>query len=402
MIGRVVVIGAGHGGFQTAASLRSLGFAGSVVLVGEETHLPYQRPPLSKSALIERKRPEELAFKDASFFERQRIDLRLGCRATAIDVVAREVSLSSDENIPYDRLVLALGAQNLALPISGASLPNVLSIRGHDEAKAAIEWLDRSRRVVVIGGGFIGLELAASARMAGRDVTIVEAQDRLLKRSVRAEMSSYFLGLHRRHGVDVRLKAKVRRITGDALAEGLELEDGTVIPADMIFVGVGIRPNDGLAAASGLATADGILVDTCMRTSVPEIYAIGDCARFPAASGGTVRVESVQNATDQARTAAQAILGDQEPYRAVHWFWSEQFGLKLQIAGLAGESDRIETRGESGTDKFTVLAFKDERLVTAESVGMPAEHVRARQALAAQFRDPQQSALLQSTQEGLR
>lgn len=396
MAERIIVVGAGHAGFQAAASLRALGFQGQLSLIGDELHLPYQRPPLSKSALAQRKRAEELAFRDGAFFEQQRIALRLGCRVTRIDASERAIVLSGGESLPYDRLILALGAENHALPVEGAGLPNVLSIRRHDEAAAAADWLDRAEKVAVIGGGFIGLELAAAARALGKQVVVVEALDRLLKRSVRPEMSDYMLRLHRRHGVDIRLDARLRRIVGGALAEGLELEDGTLIPADMVFVGVGIRPNDALAAAAGIATADGIVVDAHMRSSAPDVYAIGDCARFPLGAGGSIRVESVQNATDQATIAAQAILGAPEPYRPVHWFWSEQFGLKLQIAGLGGEADRVEVKGDPEGDKFAVLAFSADRLVTAETVGMPAEHVRARQALAAQAREPAAPPVQQS------
>lgn len=386
MYQRIVIVGGGHGGFHAVASLRSLGFDGHITLISDEPHLPYHRPPLSKGGLADENSTPQV-FKDSNYFAQQAIELRLETSVTSIDRAARVVVASSGETFGYDRLILALGAENRVLSLPGSSFPNVVSIRRYDDVGRARSWLDRSARIAVVGGGFIGLELASAVRKQGKKVIVLEALDRLLSRSVRPELSEYLLGLHRRHEVDIRLGACVRCITGASLAEEIELTDGQHIPIDMVFVGVGIVPNDKLAALAGLEVGDGILVNADMRSSDYNIYAIGDCARFPSESGRMIRVESVQNATDQARVAAQSIMGVSAGYRPVHWFWSDQFGRKLQIAGLAGDADRIEVDGDPLSEKFTVFTFKGNRLLTAESIGRPADHVRARQKLAAQRSD---------------
>lgn len=378
---KVVIVGGGHAGFSAAAGLRSNGHEGEILIVSEEAHMPYHRPPLSKALLVGGGGAGDIALGKQAFYDRNDIRVRLGTKVTAIDCAVRVLSLAGGGTLGYDRLILALGAENRRLPMPGAGFPNVLSLRSYDDAVAARGWLGRSDRVAVIGGGFVGLELASAANRLGRRVTVIEASDRLMSRAVSPEISAHYLNLHRSNGVDVRLNAKASRIEGDRAASAVVLEDGTRIGADLVFVGVGIRPADRLAAEAGIATQDGILVDGHMRTSAPGVHAVGDCARFPSRHGGLIRVESVQNAVDQGLLAARDIAGTAAPYAPVHWFWSDQFGVKLQMATIGRDGADRRIAGDVAGGKFTVYAFDDGVLTGAESVGRPADHARVRKLL---------------------
>lgn len=378
---RVVIVGGGQAGFSTAAGLRSNGYEGEVIILSSEDHMPYQRPPLSKAVLTAGKQIGDILLGRGAFYERNSVDVRLGVAVASIDCANKFVSLRGGEVINYDHLVLATGATNRRLSVPGAGLPNVLDLRAYDDAVAALEWLKEARKVVVVGGGFVGLELASAARKLGRHTVVLEASDRLMSRTVSPEISAHYLKIHRSHGVDVRLGTVARSIRGDAKAEAVETMTGETIETDLVFVGVGILPADELAAQSGIATDDGILVDDRMRTSMPSIYAVGDCARFPSRGGQLIRIESVQNATDQGLHAAMDIADQPKAYAPVHWFWSDQFDVKLQIAstGVIG-SDR-RALGDISSGKFTVYSFEEGVLTSAESVGRPADHVKARKLL---------------------
>jgi 3-phenylpropionate/trans-cinnamate dioxygenase ferredoxin reductase subunit len=377
----IVVLGAGQAGFQLAVSLREGGYADPITLVGEEAEPPYQRPPLSKVFLKGGEGPESLSFRPPSFFERHGIALSLNTRALRIDREAARVLTEPGGWLDYDRLVLATGARNRPLALPGAALENVVSLRGAEDGLALRAALARSRRVVIIGGGFLGLEVASSARAMGAEVTVIEAGERLMGRAVSPAVSRHFLEYHRSRGVAVELGQTISAILGETRAEGVTTTENRDIPADLVVVAVGVVPNTEIAEAAGLAVDRGIIVDHALRTSDPRIHAIGDCARFPSAhGGGLTRLESVQNAVDQARCAAADILGKPQPYEAVPWFWSDQ-GERLQIAGLTADAEEMVTQG--GPEAFSVYCFRDGVLIGAESVNRPADHVKARRMLAA-------------------
>ncbi|MFE2428223.1 NAD(P)/FAD-dependent oxidoreductase [Streptomyces sp. NPDC059373] len=384
----VVVIGAGQGGTDTAAALRGRGFTGRITLVGDESVLPYQRPPLSKGYLTGATAGEELELRPGSFFADQDIELVSGDRAELIDPEDRTVALSSGRSLRYDELVLATGARPRTLPVPGALLPGVLTLRGVEDAERLRGPLTAACRlhVVVVGAGFIGLEVAATARELGHTVTVVEAAHRAMARVVTDVMSARIVREHRAQGTRVLMRRELVALHEDASGHvrEAELNGGERIPADLVVVGVGVLPNTDLAAAAGLLVGDGVIVDARLRTSDPAISAIGDCARFPSPHAGRhLRLESVQNASDQARCVAAAICGEDVTYGAVPWFWSEQYALRLQIAGLTGNHDTTVTLGEPDGDRLSVLCFREGRLTGAESVNRPADHAIVRRLLAA-------------------
>jgi len=350
----VVIVGAGQGGFQLAWSLRTEGYGESITLIGEERFLPYQRPPLSKAYLLGKQDLEAVTLRPEKFYCDQRIDLLVGQRVASIDRASRRVALATGGHVPYDRLVLATGARVRRLPD-----PGILYLRGRDDAAELKDRLDRAGSVLAIGGGFIGLEVAAAARGLGKEVMVVEAESRLMQRCVAPVVSEFFRDLHESHGVRIRF-GSTERPSG----------------ADVVVAGVGVIPNVELARDAGLPVGNGILVDDHLRTADENIYAIGDCA----AHAQRGRLESVQNAVDQARCAAANIVGKNEPYRAVPWFWSDQFDAKLQMAGLSGGADRMVMRGAA--PKFSVFYYRAGRLIAVDSVGRPADHMIARKLLA--------------------
>ncbi|WP_328649930.1 FAD-dependent oxidoreductase [Amycolatopsis sp. NBC_00348] len=374
-MGTVLVVGAGQSGFQAAASLRDRGFDGRVVLVGDEPGVPYQRPPLSKAYLAGTAGLEQLHLRGEDFFAEKGIEL-VDARVKSIDRAANRVHFDDDEELAYDHLVLATGARNRALPVPGADLPGVLALRTRDDADRLRASLSDARDVVVVGGGFIGLEFASHA---GRSVTVVEAQDRLLNRVASSEISGYFAELHREAGHTVLLGQGVSALHGDSRVREVELSDGTRLPADLVVIAVGVVPETALAEAAGLDIANGVVVDAHLRTSDPRIFAIGDCANFPCVqAGAATRLESVQNAVDQARCVAAALTGADEPYASLPWFWTDQSGAKLQIAGILDRADRTVVAGDREAGKFSVLSFRDDVLIAVESVNRPADHIAAR------------------------
>jgi len=382
----VVVIGAGPAGVETAAALRSRGFDGRITLVGGEDALPYQRPPLSKGYLTGATTAADIELRPEAFFEAQRIELIRGDRAARIDRDGSRVVLGSGRPLPYGNLVLATGSRPRTLPLPGASLEGVLSLRGLPDAEALRRRLTGpALRMVVVGAGFIGLELAATAGGLGHDVTVVEAHSRALARALTPPMSARLTAEHRERGVRVLLRREVTGLCGDSSGRvrTVELAGGERVPADLVVIGVGALPNVDLAVDADLTAGDGIVVDDLLRTSDPAISAIGDCARFPSPHlGRHIRLESVQNASDQARCVAAAICGDRTPYSAVPWFWSEQYGMRLQIAGLSTDHDRTVVAGDIDGLRFSVFCFRRGRLVCVESVNRPADHGIARRMLA--------------------
>lgn len=380
----IVVVGAGQSGFQVAASLRDNGHRGRIVLIGEEPGLPYQRPPLSKAYLTGKADEAALRLRSESFYAERGIELRAAERAVAIDRVSRRVCLGSGAELAYGHLVLATGSRNRPLPVPGAELDGVFQLRTLADAEALRSRLAGLRRAVVVGAGFIGLEFAAVAASLGIAVTVLEARSRPMSRMVSGAVSDFFGDAHAGMGVRLEFGAVATRILRSAgRATGVETADGREVAAELVLVGIGVVPNDELAAAAGLAVSDGVVVDAHLRTSDPRISAIGDCARFPdPVSGGLVRLESVQNGVDQARCVAARLCGGLERYAAVPWFWSDQGPYKLQIAGLGDGSDGSVLRGKPSSGAFSVFRYRDDRLVSVESVNRPADHMLARRLLA--------------------
>jgi 3-phenylpropionate/trans-cinnamate dioxygenase ferredoxin reductase subunit len=390
-----VIVGAGQAGFEAAAALRAEGYQEPIALIGDEPHLPYQRPPLSKGFILDTQGMDEIELRPSQFFTDHRIDLVTGERVTAIDRAAKRVSLSSGASRPYDALVLACGARNRQLPVDGAALDSVLYLRTLDESRTVKERLRDASDIVVVGGGFIGLEIAASARSLGKSVTVLEAQPRLMPRVVAPLVSAFYDTLHTARGVTVACNAAVARIGGEhGRAQSVRLANGASYPADLVVVGIGVVPNVELARDAGLAIGNGIVVDDCLRTADPAIFAIGDCADHPNPyADARVRLESVQNAADQGRAAAAAIAGRRAPYNAVPWFWTDQFDIRLQMAGLSQGYDEAVTRGNPEAQKFSVYYFKQSRLIAVDSINRPADHIVARRLLASHVPvTPQQAA----------
>jgi 3-phenylpropionate/trans-cinnamate dioxygenase ferredoxin reductase component len=389
MAAGVVIVGGGQAGFQTASSLRSERYDGPIRLICEEPRIPYQRPPLSKAFVLGKQDQGRLSLRPESYYQDHDIGLLTGERAVSIDRSARVIQTASGERIPYDTLVLALGARNRRLTVPGAALDGVCYLRTLTEAVELKQRLENARQVVVIGGGFIGLEIAASARTLGKPVTVLEALPRLMARVVAPEVSEFFRAAHAARGVAVRLGAQVQEIREDGRAvQDVILGDGSTIPADMVVVGIGVVPNVDLAREAGLDAAaappHGISVDEFLRTSDPRIFAIGDCAEYHNAfAGGRVRLESVQNAVDQAVCVARTIVGKPAPYHAAPWFWSDQFDLRLQMVGLPVGHDRVVVRGTPEAGKFSVFYFTGGRLRAVDSVNSPADHMAARKMIAA-------------------
>lgn len=340
---RIIAIGAGQAGASLVAKLRSAGFGGQITLIGAEPVPPYQRPPLSKAYLLGEMALERLFLRPESFYAEQDIDLRLGQPVTAIDRTAKTVTLGEDV-LPYDALALTTGSVPRRLPaVIGGALPGVHVVRDLADVDAMAPEFQPGRRVVIVGGGYIGLEAAAVAAKKGLAVTVLEMAPRILQRVAAPETSDAIRALHQAHGVDIRESTGLARIIGTDGVDGVELSDGTVLPADFVIAGIGILPATTLAEQAGLALDNGIAVDAQGRSSDPHVWAAGDCASFPWL-GGRLRLESVQNAIDQAELVAENMLGAGKDYAPVPWFWSDQYDLKLQIAGLNTGYDRVVVR----------------------------------------------------------
>lgn len=380
----IVVVGGGHGGSQAVASLRSEGYDGRLILVSAEVDIPYQRPPLSKAFLKESDH-DLLPLRPASFYEKNDIALELGVEAVSIDRPNQALSLNDGRTLPFDQLILAPGSRPRMPPIEGIDLDGIFALRDARDARQIRDRLFAANSVVVVGGGFIGLEIAATARLLGRTVTVLEAADRLMGRVVAPQISDYFLSLHRGWGSDIRLNTPVGGfIGGDGQITAVETADGARIDADMAIVGIGVVPNVELAATAGLATDNGIVVDATMTTSAETIFAIGDCAAFEHWElGERVRLESVQNAVDQAKAVAKTITGKREAYREVPWFWSDQGDFKLQMVGLSNHASSSVLRGKPEDGSFSVFHFDKDRLVAIDSVNRAADHMVGRRMLGA-------------------
>jgi 3-phenylpropionate/trans-cinnamate dioxygenase ferredoxin reductase subunit len=377
----IVVVGAGQGAAKAVETFRGAGYDGSLVVIGEEAFPPYQRPPLSKKYLAGDIEAASLQLKGPDYYAAHGVDLRLNTKATSVDPASRRVRLGSGQILPYSKLLIATGARARRLPLPGGDRDSVVTLRSIADVDAIRARLAKAERVVVIGGGYIGLEVAAVAKSRGHRVTVLEGQQRVMARVVSPDVSSFFESLHRDRGVDLRTGISIAAVSSTDRAAGVVLADGSAVPADLILVAVGATPNAELAQAAGLSIADGIVVDDAARTSAPDIYACGDCTRFPSRRyGRAIRLESVQNAIDQARVAALAMLGEVQVYDPVPWFWSDQYEIKLQIAGLSEGYDRFAREEAAGG--FAVSYFAGERLLAVDAINAPRAHMLARRALA--------------------
>jgi 3-phenylpropionate/trans-cinnamate dioxygenase ferredoxin reductase subunit len=380
---RIVIAGAGHAAGQVIASLQQHKYDGQVVLVGDEPYLPYQRPPLSKKFLAGEMPAERLYVKPASFYENAGVELHLESKIEALDRDANSLLLADGDEIAYDVLVLALGSRVRRLPVDGETLDGVHYLRNIADVEAIRGDFDKGRRLVIIGAGYIGLEVAAVARQAGLDVTVVEMADRVMSRVVSPEVSDYYQIEHANQGVTLRLSTNVQCIAGKKRVKSVTTSDDEEIPADIVVIGVGIEPHTELAAAAGLEVDDGIVVDDHCRTGDPKIYAIGDCTMHPnAIYGRSMRLESVHNALEQAKTAVANICGVDTAYNQVPWFWSDQYDLKLQIAGLSEGYDDVVIRGNPAERSFSCLYLREGRLIAVDAINAPRDFVQSKQLIA--------------------
>ena len=378
----VVIVGTGHGGAQAAIALRQQGHEGSIVMVGRDSEPPYERPPLSKEYLAGDKPFERIMIRPAKFWADKDVELRLGKSVSEVDWMAHEVVLSDGSRIGYRKLIWAGGGDPRRLSCPGASLKGVHAVRDKRDVDTIMAALEQgARRFVVIGGGYIGLEAAAVLRKLDCEVTLLEALPRVLARVAGEELSRFVEAEHRAHGVDLRLETAVEAIEGDdGKVTGVKLADGEIIYCDAVIVGIGIVPAVAPLIAAGAAGSNGVDVDVYCRTTLDDVYAIGDCAAHanPFADQAVIRLESVQNANDMANTVARAIMGDKQPYHALPWFWSNQYDLRLQTAGLSLDYDQAILRGDPETRKFSVVYLKEGKPIAFDCVNNTKDYVQGR------------------------
>ena len=376
----ILVIGGGQAAAQAIASLRQWGYEGGLRLIADEEALPYQRPPLSKAYLKGEMDEERLYFKPADWYEAQNVEVTLGTRATAIDRSARMVALSDNTSAPYDALILATGSRPRPLPLAGAALKGVHELRDLRDVDGLKSQVMTGKNMVIVGAGYIGLEAAAVARQLGANVTVLEMAPRVLARVTSPVMSEFYTQIHEKHGVNIMTGARLETLDGeDGRIKSATLADGTSLPADIVLIGIGILPNQELAAEAGIACKNGILVDEDARTNDPRIFAAGDCTVRPLVHyGRTGRLESVHNAIEQGKLAAAAITGRDRPKLDVPWFWSDQYDVKLQIAGLSQYYDNLAVRGDPETGHFAVFYFRAGKLIAVDAVNAAPEFIVAK------------------------
>ena len=383
MTQQVVIAGAGHAAGQVVASLKQKKYDGRIVLIGDEPWLPYQRPPLSKKFLAGEMPAERLYFKPPTFYDDPDIEVRLDEKVVTIDRENQAVATDAGDTIAYTDLVLALGSRVRRLETEGSKLAGVHYLRSIDDVNQIRAGLDAAKNVVIVGAGYIGLEVAAVARLHGNAVTVLEMAGRVMSRVVSPEVSAFYQEQHTAHGVKLLLSTGLGSIVGDGRVTAVTTDDGRSIPADIVVIGVGIVPNSELAAAAGLDVDDGIVVDTRCRTADAHIYAVGDCTFHPnAIYGRCLRLESVHNALEQAKTAAANICGDDVEYSQVPWFWSDQYDLKLQIAGLSDGYDEVVVRGDPAKGSFSCMYLREGRLIACDAINAPRDFMQSKALIA--------------------
>ena len=375
----MVIIGAGHAAGQAAASLRQEKYTGPITIIGDEAHLPYQRPPLSKAYLSGSQEVDRVYLRAEKFYQEKEIDLQLSTRATAIDPDAKAVELADGSKIDYDKLLISTGSRPRLLNIPGSDLGGIHYLRTIDDVDGIRADMHEGANLVIVGGGYIGLEVAAVGVEQGLNVHVLEMEDRILQRVTTPTMSKYYDQLHKGRGVQIHTNTGVTGFSGDAKVQKVMCGD-TEFAADMVIVGIGIVPNIELAEAAGIICDNGIVVDDHCQTSNPDIYAAGDCTNHPnALLDRRLRLESVPNAMDQARTSASNMLGGDKSYAAIPWFWSDQYELKLQMVGFSADGNREVLRGDMASNQFAVFYLKDNTVVAADTVNSPKEFMLCKQ-----------------------
>lgn len=383
MTDNVVIVGAGHAAGQVVATLRQKKYGGAICLIGEESFLPYQRPPLSKKYLAGQLPAERLHFKARSFYDEANIEIHVDTRIEHIDRARKVVRSDTGAEFSYQNLVLSLGAHPRRVDLPGVELAGVHYLRTIRDVDAIRQQIRPGCRLVIVGAGYIGLEVAAVAVQLGLDVTVVEMLDRVMSRVVAQPVSEFFQEEHAKHGVKLLLSAGIKSFSGDGHVCAVELTDGARIEADLVVIGIGVIPNTGLASDAGLAVGNGIVVDDRCRSSDPNIYAVGDCTYHPNdVLGYEVRLESVHNALEQARTAAMNICGEEQRYAQVPWFWSDQYDLKLQIAGLSQDHDQTIIRGNPAERSFSCLYLQEGRLIAVDAINKPKDFMQSKKLIA--------------------
>ncbi len=383
MSNQCIIIGGSHAGGQVAAALRTQGFEGEVTMISNEAFLPYHRPPLSKDFLSGVKSEESLFIRPAAFYEKQNINVRLNTAVASIQRTDKTVTLSNGEVLAYDKLVLATGARARKIPFPGSELSNVFYLRDMADVQAIKGSISEGKHAVIVGGGYIGLETAASLRKLGVGVTLLEAMPRILQRVTSEQISNFYARIHSEEGVDIRCDAQLASIDGETNVKGVTLADGSQIDADLVIIGVGVIPNTELAEAAELTIENGIKVNEFGQTNDPDIYAVGDCSfHFNPIYDRFIRLESVQNANDQGTIVAKSICNKSEPYNALPWFWSDQYDVKLQIVGLSQGFDEVLIRGDIDNGRnFCAFYFGNGKLLAADCINQPKEYMVLRRVL---------------------
>ncbi len=394
----VVIIGAGHAAGQAAASLRQAKFEGEITIVGDENHIPYQRPPLSKAYLKGDQGADKVYLRAAAFYEDRDINLKLGTTATALDTGTKTVALDSGETLSYEHLLISTGSRPRKLTIDGSDLPGIHYLRTMDDVDGLRDGMREGANLVIVGGGYIGLEVAAVGRELGLNVHVLEMEERILQRVTTPEMSAYYHQLHEGRGVHIHTNTGVTGFAGDGKVQEVICGERR-FAADIVIVGIGIIPNTELAEAAGIHCDNGIVVDDHCRTSAPDVYAAGDCTNHPnPLLDRRLRLESVPNAMDQARVSTANMLGEDKTYAAIPWFWSDQYELKLQMVGFSADGDTQVLRGDMDANQFAVFYLKDSKVVAADAVNSPKEFMLCKQ-LVGKTADP---ALLADPQADLK
>jgi len=379
----VVIAGAGQAASQAVISLRQNGFAGRIVLVGEESYFPYQRPPLSKKFLAGELDASRLLLRQEQFYPEHQVDVHLGTRVSRIDPGSRTAELSGGTTLHYDKLVLATGSRPRTVELPGHQLAGVHYLRTIDDVERIREGFQPGASLVIVGAGYIGLEVAAVAISRGLKVTVIEMADQVMARVEAPPVSAFMASVHREAGVEILCKTGLKAFTGKTRLKGVVTSDGREIPADLAIIGIGVLPNVELAQEAGIVCDNGIMVDEYCRTSDPDVLAIGDCTNHPnALLGRRLRLESVHNALEQAKTAASTMLGSLEPYNQVPWFWSDQYDLKLQIAGLSSRSEQAVIRGEPKSRSFAAFFLSDGKLTAVYAINSPREFMLSKKLIA--------------------
>ena len=376
----ILIVGGGHGGAQAAIALRQAKYEGSIGVVNAEPEYPYERPPLSKDYFAGEKAFERIMIRPAAFWAERNVDMLLGARVDAVDPAAHKVTLSDGAVISYGSMIWATGGSPRQLPVEGGNLPGMHVVRTRADVDGMLGGLDDVAEVAIVGGGYIGLEAAAVLRKMGKKVTVLEAMDRVLARVAGEPLSRFYEAEHRAHGVDVRLGVEISGIDGEEFVTGVRLADGEVVPAQMVIVGIGIVPAVAPLLAAGATGGAGVDVDAYCRTSLPDIFAIGDCAAHANdfAGGNIMRVESVQNANDMANAVAKSLTSELTPYHAVPWFWSNQYDLRLQTMGLSIGHDQTVLRGDPATRSFSLIYLKAGKVIALDCVNAARDYVQGK------------------------